>query len=255
MFKKKIPKYSIRKLTVGAASVLIGMAFLNSNEAKADTVKTNDAENQADAAQASNKNAETASKDLDKVVVQAKNDSQVQAVAKPAEQVKDSTKDPKEDTHKVTIKYINDYTGKAIYQLTRSTNKYEYIPEFSGEFKDGQAIGIDHTFTNKYGSYTATTRPFIYNDIAGFKLLNYDDIAKTFSQVTSNGGAIMTGDKDIELALHYAPLSDTYIRHVDENGKPKANKVIATANNNNVVLTEYFLFYQYKLYRPYDPYG
>ncbi len=34
MFKKKIPKYSIRKLTVGAASVLIGMAFLNSNEAK-----------------------------------------------------------------------------------------------------------------------------------------------------------------------------------------------------------------------------
>lgn len=38
MFKKKIPKYSIRKLTVGAASVLIGMAFLNSNEAKADTV-------------------------------------------------------------------------------------------------------------------------------------------------------------------------------------------------------------------------
>lgn len=50
----------------------------------------------------------------------------------------------------------------------------------------------------------------------------------------------MTGDKDIELALHYAPLSDTYIRHIDENGKPKANKVIATANNN-VVLTEYFL--------------
>lgn len=81
MFKKKIPKYLIRKLTVGAASVLIGMAFLNSNEAKADTVKTNDAENQADAAQASNKNAETASKDLDKVVVQAKNDSQVQAAA------------------------------------------------------------------------------------------------------------------------------------------------------------------------------
>lgn len=38
MFKKKIPKYSIRKLTVGAASVLIGMAFLNSNEAKSDTV-------------------------------------------------------------------------------------------------------------------------------------------------------------------------------------------------------------------------
>lgn len=38
MFKKKIPKYLIRKLTVGAASVLIGMAFLNSNEAKADTV-------------------------------------------------------------------------------------------------------------------------------------------------------------------------------------------------------------------------
>lgn len=38
MFKKKISKYSIRKLTVGAASVLIGMAFLNSNEAKADTV-------------------------------------------------------------------------------------------------------------------------------------------------------------------------------------------------------------------------
>lgn len=37
MFKKKISKYSIRKLTVGAASVLIGMAFLNSNEAKADT--------------------------------------------------------------------------------------------------------------------------------------------------------------------------------------------------------------------------
>lgn len=34
MFKKKIPKYLIRKLTVGAASVLIGMAFLNSNEAK-----------------------------------------------------------------------------------------------------------------------------------------------------------------------------------------------------------------------------
>ena len=81
MVKKKIPKYLIRKLTVGAASVLIGMAFLNSNEAKADTVKTNDAENQADAAQASNKNAETASKDLDKVVVQAKNDSQVQAAA------------------------------------------------------------------------------------------------------------------------------------------------------------------------------
>lgn len=64
----------------------------------------------------------------------------------------------------------------------------------------------------------------------------------------------MTGDKDIELALHYAPLSDTYIRYVDENGKPKANKVIATANNN-VVLNEYFLFYQYKLHRPYDPYG
>ena len=39
------------------------------------------AENQADAAQASNKNAEAASKDLDKVVVQAKNDSQVQAAA------------------------------------------------------------------------------------------------------------------------------------------------------------------------------
>lgn len=64
----------------------------------------------------------------------------------------------------------------------------------------------------------------------------------------------MTGDKDIELTLHYSTLSDTYIRYVDENGKPKANKVIATANNN-VVLTEYFLFYQYKLYRPYDPYG
>lgn len=38
MFKKKIPKYLIRKLTVGAAFILIGMAFLNSNEAKADTV-------------------------------------------------------------------------------------------------------------------------------------------------------------------------------------------------------------------------
>ena len=44
----------------------------------------------------------------------------------------------------------------------------------------------------------------------------------------------MTGDKDIELTLHYSTLSDTYIRYVDENGKPKANKVIATANNNVV---------------------
>lgn len=223
MFKKKIPKYSIRKLTVGAASVLIGMAFLNSNEAKI----------------------------------------QIKSLFKPRMIVKFKQSQSQLNRLKILLRiqkktliklYINDYTGKAIYQLTRSTNKYEYIPEFSGEFKDGQAIGIDHTFTNKYGSYTATTRPFIYNDIAGFKLLNYDDIAKTFSQVTSNGGAIMTGDKDIELTLHYAPLSDTYIRYVDENGKPKANKVIATANNN-VVLTEYFLFYQYKLYRPYDPYG
>lgn len=71
MLKNKVQRYSIRKLSVGAASVLIGMAFLsNSNNVKADEVEKDVADKQPAVVDESKQAVQAPAYDKDKVVVE-----------------------------------------------------------------------------------------------------------------------------------------------------------------------------------------
>ena len=84
--KEISPRYSIRKFTVGAASVLIGMSIfgLNSQTARADSINENDTNKQNPAIEQKSDKALTATpaSDIKNVVVTAKNvDAQNQVPA------------------------------------------------------------------------------------------------------------------------------------------------------------------------------
>lgn len=71
MLKNKVQRYSIRKLSVVADSVLIGMAFLsNSNNAKTDEVEKDVADKQPAVVDESKQAVQAPAYDKDKVVVE-----------------------------------------------------------------------------------------------------------------------------------------------------------------------------------------
>lgn len=71
MLKNKVQRYSIRKLSVVADSVLIGMEFLsNSNNVKTDEVEKDVADKQSAVVDESKQAAQAPAYDKDKVVVE-----------------------------------------------------------------------------------------------------------------------------------------------------------------------------------------
>lgn len=241
MFKNKVQRYSIRKLTVGAASVLIGMAFLtNSNQAKADNV--NEGQNNNDngtpvddshvaASKTPVQNVDHVEVTVNKAATTAQNEKANTSASQQTQTTEsktqtpvtdtnkqentDSTKDKAADTYSVKINVVNDAdaTGKNPVQIfdnqpTSKTYGKWISPSINQEFKDGDLVkSIQHFYT-----------------IPGYKLItNIDDLTSQFK--IENGNLYVNG-KNVDLTLHYAPLSDIRVEYVDE----ATGKVISSAD-------------------------
>ncbi|QNQ81424.1 mucin-binding protein [Lactobacillus sp. PV034] len=222
--------FSIRKLTVGAASVLLGTSlYLGTQTSQAhaatadepkeavvvthdDTSNNNqDIETKTTQALANTETAKANEVQSNQLTAKSADDQDSKAVAEakaiqdaPAttnsEQEKATTKDAKNQTYKVQINYWNDakntpltYTGK----LPGNNGS------FSQEVKAGDVVGI------------LGMAPM------GYKLLNPEAITSNFKMA---GNVAYIDGHDVDITLHYAPLSSVYVEYVDE----KTGKVLST---------------------------
>ena len=199
---KQVQRFSIRKLTVGAASVLIGIGFLsvdnNKAQAAENTNTDSDVTNKADDGSAQ-EIAKQKQVEQQQLKVQEANqttegsntsDSKIQQlqVAKDDKTTEAAKKDEVKQTVKVNIVGIDDSTGQSLYGSKQ------------GDFKPGEKITI-------------------YTSWAGYKLMN----PEALSGLTSSNAAfshvdITVPEHDVDITLHFAPLAPTKVEYVDTEG-------------------------------------
>lgn len=256
--KKSIKRFSIRKLSIGAASVLIGVTFLNGkNEVKADQVKPNQDDNQvAEATSDPNKqDAKLDTANVKKIVVQknaeasnsekevtAENSDQksTAANADPAikqekteeakanapkkETVTEANKQNNADSNKKDNDSLNKVPG--IKQHEQLHANIQTVNVVTGQpvkvFANGQweELGLKD-FYSFDGNLVANIRT--YYDVPGYKLL--DDLSTLTKDMKAKGTELLFDGKDVNVTLHYAPYSDIKIEYVDED----SNDVISSA--------------------------
>ena len=210
MFNKKLDRFSIRKLTVGAASVLIGVSFLNLNtndQVKAaentddksisQTAATSEKEetNKESALQVKTANTNDSKQNSDEQVGNSQKIAKTLAIEKA--DAKKQAVDP-DKIYKVHITTWDDANNKVL--------SYSRGDRISGDFtgKDGAKIGN------------------LMQPIAGYKLMNPDAITSNFK--LGDDGVYRVDGKDVNITLHYMPLSDIKVEYIDED----TNKVLAS---------------------------
>lgn len=234
MLKKQAQKnqrFTLKKLSVGVASVLIGLTFMGVSSASADTntpnsttnqpvvVNTNTA-NQSNANQSVNEKQNVAATDTNTTNASA-NQSQPNATVAPATE-NDNTQSATENKN-VSVYYItvtrHDVTrGGNVQTLNRSTGHYSYwTPETVTLYSTGNGQ-----------TYQAYKKP-----IPGYKLLNPEVLDQYFNFNDSGSAVLKEGVVPekvvtteygttigyINITLNYAVLSPIQVEYVDtDNG-------------------------------------
>ena len=233
--------FSIRKLTVGAASVLLGTSLYLGTQtsqahaadvAKADEKvevvnnKTSEAEPVKDATTQTDKKAEvTTDKDQTSVAVDSLTKDAV-ATNQVADQKYDLTKD------KTEVKSANDNTQvvktkKAVATAATDDKNKTYHVKVTA-WDDAANAPLTNVYQGASWSYNFPNGTLDVNvkdsdriyDLGeaplGYKLMNPEAVTDNFKM---DGNAAYVNGHDVDITLHYAPLSPVYVEYVDENGK------------------------------------
>ena len=241
--------FSIRKLTVGAASVLLGTSLYlgaQTSQVHADTVKNDD-----------QVTAVVDKANEDKVEDNKDNASAKEVVSDQKDVVKDDTAaqenknqdQPKTDNQKSQDSQDSKKTETKSQDQTKTsvdTNKKE--TEATAQTNQNQTYHIKVTAWNdatdslltsipsdrnwnyyfKDGVYEvdAKKKTILYNVSAaptGYKLMNPDEVLQNF---TLDKTILYPAGHDVDITLHYAPLSPVQVQYVDEDN----NEVLSTTS-------------------------
>ena len=245
--------FSIRKLTVGAASVLLGTSLYLGTQtsqahaadvAKADEKvevvnnKTSEAEPVKDATTQTDKKAEvTTDKDQTSVAVDsltkdavATNQVADQKTSKTTEDTEEEKTDLNKDKTEVKSDKDNNQvvkTKKAVATpATDDKNKTYHVKVTAWDDAANapltnvyQGASWSYNFPNGILDVNVKDSDRIY-DLGeaplGYKLMNPEAVTDNFKM---DGNAAYVNGHDVDITLHYAPLSPVYVEYVDENGK------------------------------------
>lgn len=235
MLKKQAPKhqrFTIKKLSVGVASVLIGLTFMGVNSASADdsaqsaaanqpVVVNTDNSNQATIPTTSNQPANEKATTTTHVTeapaaAAATSRSAAQANAAVAPQA-DNHSNPTTESktpqyYNVTVNYHDVTRGGSIQVLNRSKGKYEYKDSYKATaWPDQRLIGLFKA------------------PVAGYQLLN-PEVLDQYFDFDQNGYPTIKKDypeQNINITLNYAVLSPIKVEYVDtDNGHVLASMVL-----------------------------
>lgn len=243
-FFEKRQRYSIRKLTIGAASVLLGTSLwlcsnnsvvhADTNEAASETTslvtksESLDIDNQAANAEESKPAKVQTSKEVEDVQKQTdKSDA--------AKKVVDTTATSKVDEGKTTNKTNTAKSEVAIKKENTSTavqanpNKDTYNVTVTLENiarEDGKLNLNPNWPVNRGWVYNFKDQVLTLNDVkdgtrvyslglapTGFKLMNPEVLEQNFRM---NGNTAFVNGKDANVTLKYAPISPILVKYVDE---------------------------------------
>ena len=214
---QKHQRFAIKKLSVGVASVLIGLTFMGVSSVSADADAQGTAANQpavvntANGAQTDNhattnqpKSEETSAAANKSTASQAA--SQNNATATPAAENNSTqaaeTKAP--DYYNVTVNFHDVTRGGNIQVLNRNTGRYEYKQPYQTTVWAGR---------NTYQIFKAP--------IAGYQLLNPEVLDQYFDFDQSGYATVKQGypEQNISVTLNYAVLSPLKVEYIDtDNG-------------------------------------
>ncbi|WP_297818183.1 mucin-binding protein [uncultured Lactobacillus sp.] len=219
MFDKKLDRFSIRKLSVGAASVLIGISFLNLNTNQ----QVQAAENSDDSIKKVTKKEEAPAKE-ETLKVEPSLNSDAKVKLQAAQQtLKTQPADQKAETKKFEA-------PDAVYKVHIDT--WDDLNNKPISYSRGDRI--DGDFSGKTGTVIGN----LLQPIAGYKLVNPQDVTNNFK--LGKDGNYQIDGKDVNLTLHYVPLADIKLEYIDED----TNKVLASfimLNSSSTVASPQYL--------------
>lgn len=217
MLKKQAQKhqrFTIKKLSVGVASVLIGLTFMGVSSVSADANDQSDAASPTavvSPADGTQTDAHvTSNQPVNETSAVVANGTNTQAAATNASQ---STELKTPDYYNITVNFHDDTRGADIQVLNRNTGHYEYRkPYVYSNIRPNEVM------------YQIRKVP-----IAGYKLLNPEALDQYFDFDTTGHATVKKGlipqdtkelengkvEGNINVTLHYAVLSPIKLQYVD----------------------------------------
>ncbi|QNQ81425.1 mucin-binding protein [Lactobacillus sp. PV034] len=233
--------FSIRKLTIGAASVLLGTSLYLGTQtsqahaaevAKADEKvevvnnKSSEAEPvSASPSQADKKADVTTNKDQIGVAVDSLTKDSVETNQAAKQKTSAENKDTKEEkTAKLDSQIVN--SKKVVTTTNDDKNKTYHIKVTAWDDATNAPLtrvygdaAWNFNFENGVLDVEKKNSDFVY-DLGtaprGYKLMNPDAVTDNFKLEGNNA---YPNGHDVDITLHYAPLSPVYVEYVDESGK------------------------------------